>query len=150
MISISIKQLIVGTLGNIATSIWFIPFFSNFIHKLRGVKFRNFLNVFIGRDVIIDNRYPNLINIESGVVIAPRVMIISHSCVPKNNIVIGKEEIKKPVHIGKNVFIGANSIILPGSYISEGCYVAAGSVVSGRFKKNSLIAGNPANVKRNI
>ena len=145
---ITFNQMIVGILGNIATQFSFIPFFPNILHKLRGVKFRNFLKVFFASNVVIDNRFPNQVTIESGVVFATGSIIIAHSFVPKNNTVIGKEEIIKSVYIGRNVFIGANAIILPGTHISDGCYVAAGAVVSGKFKKNCLIAGNPGIVKR--
>ena len=147
---ITIKQIITGILGNIATSLWFIPFLSNFIHHIRGVNFTNPFKVFIARGVIIDNRYPNKIFIRSGVILATRSMIIAHSFVPKNNKVIGEKEVVKKIYIGENVFIGANSIILPGTIIGKGCYVAAGSIVSGKFKSDCLIAGSPAIVKRRI
>ena len=147
---ITFKQIIVGILGNIASSVWFVPYLSNIIHKIRGVRFTNFFNVYFSRNVIIDNRYPSKITICSGVVFAPRSIVIAHSYVPRNNRVVGKQEIIKPVFIGKNIFIGANSIILPGTILDEGCYVAAGAVVSGKFEKNCLIAGNPAKVKRRI
>ena len=150
MISISFGQFKAGALGNLATSIWYIPFFSNILHRIRGVKLSRFLSVYIARDVIIDNRYPNKVFIDSDVVLATRSMILAHSFVPRNNKVIGEKEIIKPVFIGKNVFIGANSIILPGTILKEGCYVAAGAVVSGEFENDCLIAGTPAKVKRRI
>ena len=147
---ISLKQIIVRITGLIATKLSFIPFLPNFLHNLRGVRFSNFLKVYFASDVFIDNRYPNKITIENGVVFATRSIVIAHSFVPNNNNVIGKREVIKSVFIGKNVFIGANAIILPGTYLDDGCYVAAGSVVKGRFKKDCLIAGNPAIVKRSI
>ena len=145
---ISFKQLVVGILGLIATKFSFIPFLPNFLHNLRGVKFSNFLKVYFASEVFIDNRYPNKITIENGVVFATRSIVIAHSFVPNNNKVIGRKEVVKSVFIGNNVFIGANAIILPGTYLDEGCYVAAGSVVKGIFEKDCLIAGNPAIVKR--
>lgn len=56
----------------------------------------------------------------------------------------------KKVTIGNNVWIGCNVIILPGVSIDDNCVVGAGSVVSKSFKKNSLIVGNPAVLKRVI
>jgi acetyltransferase-like isoleucine patch superfamily enzyme len=50
----------------------------------------------------------------------------------------------KPISIGNNCWIGTSSIILPGTTLGNNCIVAAGSVVSGEYKDNSLIGGNPA------
>ena len=50
----------------------------------------------------------------------------------------------KPITIGNNCWIGTSAIILPGTVLGENCVVAAGSIVSGVFKDNSLIGGNPA------
>lgn len=54
------------------------------------------------------------------------------------------------VQIGENVWIGAASGILPGTSIGENSVVGFGSVCSGHFPANSLIAGNPARVVREI
>ena len=145
---ITFKQSIVGVLGNIGTTFSFFPLLPNFVHKLRGVVFSDFLKVHFSSNVVLDNRYPDQITIESGVIFATRSLVTAHSYIPKNNKVIGKKEIIKPVYIGKDVFIGANAIILPGTYLAKGYYIAAGAVVSGKFKKNCLLAGNPAIVKR--
>ncbi len=52
----------------------------------------------------------------------------------------------KEIHIGKNCFLGCNSIILKGTVLGDGCVVGAGAVVSGKYEKNCVIAGNPARV----
>lgn len=57
---------------------------------------------------------------------------------------------EKPIIIGKNCFIGCNSIILKGTVLGDGCVVGAGAVVSGKFEANSVIAGNPARVIKNL
>ena len=145
---ISLNQLMKGFIGNIAFSLWFIPYGANILHKLRGVKFEKLYSVYIGRNVLIDNRYPQKIFIKKDTIIAPMSIILAHSFVPKGNRVVGENEIIRRVIIGKGVFIGSNSIILPGSKLGDYCYVAAGSVVSGRFPPKSLIAGNPAKIKR--
>lgn len=56
----------------------------------------------------------------------------------------------KPIHIGKNCFIGCNSIILKGTELGDGCVVGAGAVVCGKFPPNSVIAGNPAKIIREL
>ena len=75
---ISFKQLIKGLLGNIASSLWFIPFGANLLHKFRGVKFEKFNSVFIGRNVLIDNRYPQKIFISKDL-FSTMSIILAHS-----------------------------------------------------------------------
>ena len=58
--------------------------------------------------------------------------------------------VSRPIVIGKNCFIGCNSIILKGTILGDGCVVGAGAVVSGKFEKNSVIAGNPAKVIKKL
>ena len=48
------------------------------------------------------------------------------------------------VIIEDNVWIGSNVVILSGTFLESGCVVASGSIVSGRFKKDSVIGGNPS------
>lgn len=58
-----------------------------------------------------------------------------------------KEKIgTREVVIGKDCFIGCNAIILKGSKIGDGCVIGAGAIVSGQFKENCIIVGNPAKV----
>lgn len=62
-----------------------------------------------------------------------------------------KEKISaKPIVIGKNCFIGCNALILKGTILGEGCVVGAGSVVTGKYEKNCIVAGNPAKVIKKI
>ena len=56
----------------------------------------------------------------------------------------------KEIAIGNNCFIGCNAIILKGTELGDGCVVGAGAVVSGRFPKGSVIAGNPARIIRTL
>jgi acetyltransferase-like isoleucine patch superfamily enzyme len=50
----------------------------------------------------------------------------------------------RPITIGDNVWIGMGSQILPGTTIGDGAVVASGSVVRGRVRANTIVAGNPA------
>lgn len=55
-----------------------------------------------------------------------------------------------PVTIGDNVWIGAQVCILPGVTIGENTVIAAGSVVTKDIPANTLAAGNPCRVIREI
>lgn len=54
------------------------------------------------------------------------------------------------VVIEDDVFIGTRAIILKGAKIGAGSVVGAGAVVSGAFPPNSVIAGNPARLVREL
>jgi acetyltransferase-like isoleucine patch superfamily enzyme len=54
------------------------------------------------------------------------------------------------VHVKKNAKIGGNVTVLPGVTIGENALVGAGSVVTKDISMNSVVAGNPANVIRDI
>ena len=56
----------------------------------------------------------------------------------------------KPVNIGNDCWIGAGAIICPGVTIGDGCVIGAGSVVTRDIPANSLAAGNPCRVIREI
>ncbi len=56
----------------------------------------------------------------------------------------------KPITVGDGSWIGAKSIILGGVEIGAGCIVAAGAVVTKNVPPNSLVAGVPARVKRQL
>ena len=51
-----------------------------------------------------------------------------------------------PIIIGNNCWIGQNVCILPGVKLGSNVIVGAGSVVTKSFEKNTMIAGNPAEI----
>jgi maltose O-acetyltransferase len=55
-----------------------------------------------------------------------------------------------PIEIGDGCWIGARSVILGGVRIGAGCVVAAGSVVTRDVPNNTLVAGVPARIKRQL
>ncbi len=52
--------------------------------------------------------------------------------------------------IGNNVFIGTNSTIIPNIIIGENAVIAAGAVVIRDVPANTLVAGVPAVLKKNL
>ena len=56
----------------------------------------------------------------------------------------------RPVVIGDNVWIGSNSIIYPGVTIGDNSIVAMGSIVMSNVAPNTMVAGNPARMIRNL
>lgn len=55
-----------------------------------------------------------------------------------------------PVKIADNVWIGRAAIVLPGVSIGENSVVASGSVVTSDVPRNTLVAGNPARLVREL
>ena len=54
-----------------------------------------------------------------------------------------------PIYIGEKVWIGTRAVILKGSNVPNGCIIGANSLINKKFiKENTLLAGNPANIKK--
>ena len=54
----------------------------------------------------------------------------------------------RDTQIGHDVWIGTGATILPGAQIGNGVIIGAGSVVSGVVPAYSVVAGNPARLRR--
>ena len=59
-------------------------------------------------------------------------------------------EVAKPITIAEKVWIGGGAILLPGVKIGRNAVVGAGAVVSKDVPANTIVAGNPARVIREI
>ena len=156
---------------DIPTSHWLL-YFPNLANKLCKKKFKKFSNsaqirpgayiincskVSIGNRVIIR---PNTmifgdeeIIIEDDVLIGSGVHIYTgnHEFQNPNIPIIDQGHSKaKKVIIKKGSWIGANVIILPGITVGENSVIGAGSVVTKNVGAYTLVAGNPAILKKNI
>jgi acetyltransferase-like isoleucine patch superfamily enzyme len=109
-------------------------------------------NTKIGKNVFInfDCVFLDLggITIEDGVLIAPKVSLLSegHGISPSER----HSLVPKPVHIKKNAWIGAGATILQGVTVGENAVVAAGAVVSRDVPDNTIVAGVPARVVKEV
>lgn len=112
-------------------------------HKMRGTNIGK--DVFIGPGVFIEETRPELVTIEDGVHIAPRVTIVAHDA--SYHVVDGRLDVRREeVIIRKRSFIGCGSTILPGITIGEGSIVAAGSLVNKEVPPGVIVGGVPAKV----
>lgn len=56
----------------------------------------------------------------------------------------------EPITIGNNVWIGGGATILPGVTVGDNAVIGAGSVVTRDVPGNTVVAGNPAKVIRQV
>lgn len=59
-------------------------------------------------------------------------------------------EYAKPIIVGNNVWFGGDVTVLPGVTIGNNVVIGAGSVVTKNVPDNTVVAGNPARIIRNI
>jgi acetyltransferase-like isoleucine patch superfamily enzyme len=91
-----------------------------FLHRLRGVQIGK--GVFIADEVYLENEYPEAVEIQDGVQISVRAIIIAHTRGP------GRVVIEKDAYVGPNTVIasaGGRTL-----RIGEGAVIGAGVVVS--------------------
>lgn len=135
-------------------------------HRLRLDAWCEFLGVKFTPEIIIGNNVSiqkdchigaiNRIVIGDNVLLASKVYISDHS---HGEII--KEELdlppakrklfsKGPVFIEDNVWLGEGVVVLPNVTIGENSIVGANSVVTKSIPKNSVVAGNPAQIIRKL
>ena len=118
-------------------------------------------NVFVGGQTILDCLQE--INVSDNVLISYECILSDHD---SHSIESEKREMdlyryqnkemnwsqvrSKPITIKKNAWIGMRSIILKGVTVGEGSIVAAGSVVTKDVPDYTLVAGNPAIIKKKL
>jgi maltose O-acetyltransferase len=100
-----------------------------------------------------------LVTIGDNVFVGPNVSIMTpmHPYIPKErNMFINDKgiptdiEYARQIKIGNDCWIASNVVVCGGVSIGDGCVIGAGSVVTRDIPANSLAAGNPCRVIRQI
>lgn len=111
-----------------------------FLHRLRGVKIGK--DVFIGDDVYLENEHPAAVEIQSGVHISVRAVILAHTRGAGS------------VVIERDAFIGPNTVIITSGSkplrIGEGAVIGAGVVVTRDVPAHVLLANEAAKPLANV
>jgi acetyltransferase-like isoleucine patch superfamily enzyme len=119
----------------------FVPFYTNFGKFIR-----------LGKNVFVNHGCTFLdlggITIEDGVLIGPKVNLISESH-PLNPAERNVLDVKS-VLIKQNAWIGAAATILPGVTVGRNSVVAAGALVTRDVPDNSVVAGVPAKIVKEL
>ena len=97
-----------------------------------GCKFQDWGGISIGDDCLIGH--------------GCTLCTINHSVDPSHR----GDMIPAPIRIGNKVWLGANVTVLPGVVIGDGAIVAAGAVVTKDVPENTIVAGCPARIIKQI
>ena len=116
-------------------------------HRWRGIHIGE--NVYIGYDVIFDRIYPHCVHIDDYVEIGDRSIVSAHS---RGSILLRDlyERKIQPVYIKRGAWVMPGVIIAPGVTIGERAVIGTGAVVTKDVPAESLAAGVPAKVIRNL
>jgi acetyltransferase-like isoleucine patch superfamily enzyme len=105
-------------------------------------------NCWIGPYTIIDGTGELVIG--NFCTISTGVHIYTHDNI-KQTLSSGKIPIERAkVTIGNNVYIGPNAIIIKGISIGSNCVIAANAFVNTNVPDNSIVIGQPAEIKGNV
>lgn len=109
-------------------------------------------NITVGKNVFINSgccfQDQGGITIGDNALIGQQVVIatLNHDLCPEKR----ANMLPAPVIIGNNVWVGAHATILAGVTIGDNSVIAAGAVVTKNVPANSVVAGVPAKVIKNI
>lgn len=137
-------------------------FYKFYFHKCgwgicidKNVNFQGKKNITIGEDCVI-NSFVHIWAGPSGLVIGDRVMIASHTAITTLTHDYYAENMRfasvidKRIIIDDDVWIGSHAVIMPGVSIGKGAVIGAGSVVTKNVKENTIVAGVPAKLIKQI
>lgn len=106
-----------------------------FLHRLRGVSIGK--DVFIGDDVYLENEHPSMVEIQDGVHISLRAILLAHTRGA------GRLVIEKDAFIGPNVVIATSGNRT--LRIGEGAVIGAGVVIGKDVPAKAFIPSSAAN-----
>jgi len=120
---------------------YFVPWIPSWrmrlsLYRLIGINITGQGN-YIGRECYLDTEYPELITLEPGSKLSPRVIIFCHS---------SNSDLLRPVKLGADCWVGAGAIIGPGVTVGAGAIVAAGAAVFANVPPGSIVIGSPARI----
>ncbi len=111
-------------------------------------------NIHVGHDFLTNYNVTILdiapVSIGNNVMIGPNTVIttVGHPLSPAKR----KQKIANShlIKIGNNVWIGANCTILPGVSIGDNSVIAAGAIVTKDVPQNTVVAGVPAKIIKEL
>ena len=111
-------------------------------------------NIFIGENFYANYNCTILdcakVTIGSNVMLAPNVSLFTAGHPVHWELRNTGLEFALPITIGDNVWIGGGTIINPGIIVGDNVVIGAGSIVTKDIAPNSIAAGNPCKVLREI
>lgn len=137
-------------IGNRVRGFLYSPFFKKCGRKFAlasGCIINSSWNMEVGDDVYIaHNCWINAaggLTIGDGCIISPSVVIATTAHARENGRVSLRMSEQAPISVGAFTWIASQTVLVKGCTIGSGSVIGAGSVVIGNVGSNSLFAGNP-------